>query len=140
MDLGTIFGIVSLAIQVVSSVDKAIALCEQIQAAPKELQDFRSCVVRFKKHFSILKTTWEQLASPSPVLEDDDLREIQDTLKSCESFFAKQADAHSTLRAFRAAFSTSANIQELNRLKTMIDGHYSRILVPFYLHSILESR
>lgn len=139
MDLGTILGIVSLAIQVVGSVDKAITIFEQSQAAPQELQNFKGSVFRFQRQFSIIKSAWELQTRRSPFIQPSDLLEIQDTLELCDNFFSNQAGPLSTTAPIRGAF-TSASLQKLNRLKTKIDDHYSNILMPFMLDSIYGSR
>jgi len=137
MDPGTIIGVVSLIIQVISSVDKAIASFERLQNAPRDIREFRRSVARLQRHYTALQADLE--SAPSKLLHEDDLHDIGDTLTLCDDFFSKRDESlrnEGTLNNILRATWTIQNEERLARLKSKIDAHYTTILTPLWIQSI----
>ncbi|KAJ3541784.1 hypothetical protein NM208_g4440 [Fusarium decemcellulare] len=135
MDPGTIFGIVSLALQVIKLADSVIETFDRVQNAPRELRDFRQAVLRLQRHFDSLQA---DISPSADLLHEDDAFVIEETLTLCKDLLQQQVsrqNENKVTSVIRGVWS-SRNSQKLVKYKARIDEHYTQILVPSWLRSL----
>jgi hypothetical protein len=137
VDPGTILAIVSMIATVVGSVDKVITLFDSVQNAPKEVREFRVSAARLQRHFAALQARLD--ATRSALLHEDDIEEIEDTLRSCKDLFSEHEAAFSNqggLSGVRRTTWTVQSSRKLKRYKGKIDTHYQQIILPIWVESL----
>jgi len=102
LGLEAVLAIVSLTIQVISAVDKAIQLFSKIENAPEELRLLRRSVVRLLKNFKRLEAALNRNGHAIPYEDGRDFtQDVKATLFMCLGVLGQYESRQSNvLRAF----------------------------------------
>ncbi|KAK0612397.1 hypothetical protein B0T17DRAFT_648492 [Bombardia bombarda] len=135
--MAEILGIISLVGQILTAVDKVIAVFDRIQNAPRNIREFRNVMTRLSIDFAYLQSEAER--DGSITISTDDRDEIHQILQKCKVFFDRYNTTLTSQGAFsdvRRAFWSVTNGLALDGHRDCIYRIYTNIITPVWLRLI----